>query len=103
MLSLYSTAATQWTTRVICLQGFDGPCADRRYVTGYPNGTAKPINVMWKWAWADLDSDVTKTPSTKTKTKTDTPKTETETKTPKCLSRDCLETRQCLETPHHCI
>jgi hypothetical protein len=42
------------------------------------------------------------TPKTKTKTKTKTVTLETKTKTPKCLSRDCLETRQCLETPHHC-
>ena len=46
----------------------------------------------------------TKTVTTKTETKTKalTLKTKTKTETVKILSQDCLETRQCLGTSHHC-
>ena len=44
----------------------------------------------------------TVTTKTETKTKTLTLKTKTKTETVKILSQDCLETRQCLETSHHC-
>ena len=40
---------------------------------------------------------------TETMTKALTLKTKTKTETVKILSQDCLETRQCLETSHHCL
>jgi len=48
------------------------------------------------------NQDITFETKTKTKTKAVTLKTKAKTKTVEILSRDCLETRQCLETSHHC-
>ena len=45
----------------------------------------------------------TKTVTTKTETKTKALTLKTKTETVKILSQDCLETRQCLETSHHCL
>ena len=52
-------------------------------------------------SWNVLTRHETKTVSTETKTKTKTLRLKTKTKTVKMLSRDCLETRQCLEASHH--
>jgi len=49
----------------------------------------------------DETRDQDSTFETETKTKAVTLKTKTKTKTGKLLSRDCLKTRQCLETSHH--